>query len=138
MLQQVARVGRLGSKALPSPTLGIRASMINLPMILIEDYTLNPAVRRPLTDLVEIQGMGKESALLYDCHQKRTIWRRRGSTLLYDCHHKHNIWRCKPSSLLYDCHHKLTIVGIPEIKSISFLRTCSGTRGFAGEARCGA
>ena len=45
MLQQVARVGRLGSKALPSPTLGIRASMINLPMILIEEYTLNPAVR---------------------------------------------------------------------------------------------
>ena len=59
MLQQVARVGRLGSKALPSPTLGIRASMINLPMILIEDYTLNPAVRRLLTRLVEIQGMGK-------------------------------------------------------------------------------
>ena len=54
MLQQVARVGRLGSKALPSPTLGMRASMINLPMILIEEYTLNPAVRRARTVLVAL------------------------------------------------------------------------------------
>ena len=42
MLQQVARVGRLGSLALPSPTLGISASTINPALILVEYNTLNP------------------------------------------------------------------------------------------------
>ena len=91
MLQQVARVGRLGSLALPSPTLGIRASMINLPMILIEEYTLNPAVSDSCLALVVLMYGHQtqryytittktkpsvwtpESALLYDYHQTRTI-----------------------------------------------------------------
>ena len=42
MLQQVARVGRLGSLALPSPTMGISASTINPALILVEYNTLNP------------------------------------------------------------------------------------------------
>ena len=57
--------------------------MINIPMILIEEYTLNPAVRRARTVLVALL----YGPLLYDCHQKRTIWLHRESTL-YDCQHK--------------------------------------------------
>ena len=44
MLQQVARVGRLGSLALPSPTMGSSASTINPALILDEYNTLNPEV----------------------------------------------------------------------------------------------
>ena len=42
MLQLVARLGRHGSLALPSPTLGSRASTINAALILDEYNTLNP------------------------------------------------------------------------------------------------
>ena len=43
MLQRVARLGRLCSPGLPSPTLGISASTINPALILDESNTLNPA-----------------------------------------------------------------------------------------------
>jgi len=46
MLQLVARLGRHGSLALPSPTLGSRDSTINAPMILEEYNTLNPKTFR--------------------------------------------------------------------------------------------
>ena len=46
MLQLVARLGRHGSLALPSPTLGISASTINPAMILDEYNTLNPETFR--------------------------------------------------------------------------------------------
>ena len=47
MLQRVARVGRLGSLALPSPTMGSSASTINPALILDESNTLNPETFRP-------------------------------------------------------------------------------------------
>ena len=125
MLQLVARVGRLGSKALPSPTLGIRASMINLPMILTEEYTLNPAVRSFTRCLLE----SKTLTLLYDCHPNNTIWLHKGL--------RYYTIAIITSTLLCDCQ-KTWLVGIHILKPLDFLRTCSRTPGFAGEARCGA
>ena len=46
MLQQVARLGRLGSLVLPSPTMGNSDSTINPAMILYEYNTLNPETFR--------------------------------------------------------------------------------------------
>ena len=46
MLQQVARLGRLGSLVLPSPTMGNSDSTINPAMILEEYNTLNPETFR--------------------------------------------------------------------------------------------